>query len=151
MRSVLVAALLIATPVAAQEPTQSLKDVEWLVGEWRDANRDRVVTETWLAADGGVMPGVNRTIGDEGTATVEFMKLVEQDGALAFVAILSGQAPTIFPIKSLRPGEAVFENLAHDFPQRVIYRRCDVDLCAAIEGVLDDAATRIEWRFTRLR
>ena len=43
-------------------------------------------------------------------------------------------------------GGAVFENLAHDFPQRVIYRRCGEDLCARIEGAMGKGQ---DWRYAR--
>ncbi|MDO9338223.1 MAG: DUF6265 family protein [Caulobacter sp.] len=149
MRALILAALLLASPAAAQPPAQSLRDVAWLVGEWREVKGDRTVTETWLAADGGVMPGVNRTVRG-GKAAIEFMRLDEKDGVIAFTAILPGQAPTTFPATSVGPDGVVFENLEHDFPQRVIYRRCEADLCAAIEGKLGDAVKRIEWRFKRV-
>jgi hypothetical protein len=53
-------------------------------------------------------------------------------------------------LKPGKPGQAVFENLAHDFPQRVIYRRCDADLCARIEGTVGGQVQGIDWRYRRL-
>lgn len=149
MRALIVAAaLLAATPAFAQ--SQSLQDVAWLTGEWREVKGDRTVTETWLPADGGVMPGVNRTVRG-GKAAIEFMRLDAKDGVIAFTAILPGQPPTTFPATTVGDGEVVFENPAHDFPQRVIYRQCEADLCAAIEGKVNGAAKRIEWRFEKVR
>ena len=42
-----------------------------------------------------------------------------------------------------------FENKAHDFPQRVIYRRCGAQLCARIEGVIGGKPQGEEWRYSR--
>ena len=51
----------------------------------------------------------------------------------------------------LPDGEAIFENPAHDFPQRVIYRRCGAELCARIEGTLQGKARSFEWRYSRMK
>ena len=45
----------------------------------------------------------------------------------------------------------VFENLGHDFPQRIVYRR-DVDrLTARIEGEADGQLDATEWSWDLVR
>jgi hypothetical protein len=56
------------------------------------------------------------------------------DGRLAYEVSPSGRAPTVFTSISLDDGGVVFENLQHDFPQRVAYQRKGEDLLAWIEG-----------------
>jgi len=63
---------------------------------------------------------------------------------------VGGQPATPFVLRSGKPGEAVFENPDHDFPQRVIYRRCDADLCARIEGTVGGQVRGMDWRYRRL-
>lgn len=134
------------TPGLAAEP---LADLGWLVGSWRAEQPDgSVVTETWLAADGGVMPGVGRTVA-KGRGQVEFMRLDDKDGRPAFTAIVGRQPPVTFPLKSATADEWVFENLAHDFPQRVILRRCGPGYCPAIEGVVNGRLERMDWTYVR--
>ena len=134
-------------PGLAAEP--GLADLAWLAGSWRAEPGDgSVVTETWLAADGGVMPGVGRTVA-KGRAQVEFMRLDEKDGRLAFTAIVGRQPPVTFPLKSAAADEWVFENLAHDFPQRVILRRCGAGYCPAIEGTVNGKLERMAWTYVR--
>ena len=151
MRALILAAVLLAAaPAAAEPPAQSLSDLAWLAGEWREVKDGRTVTEVWLPADGGVMPAINRTVRG-GKAALEYMRIDEADGRVAFTAILPGQPPTRFPARLVSAEEVVFEKTDHDFPQRVIYRRCEADLCAAIEGTVKGEARRIEWRFKRVR
>jgi hypothetical protein len=38
-----------------------------------------------------------------------------------------------------------FENLAHDFPQRIIYWRADKNLCARVEGTIRGEKEGEEW------
>ena len=61
------------------------------------------------------------------------------------------QPPTAFLLLPGGEGEAVFENKAHDFPQRVIYRRCGAELCARIEGTTAGKLQFQEWRYRRER
>ncbi|MDB5472069.1 MAG: hypothetical protein JWR84_3629 [Caulobacter sp.] len=140
------AVLVLTTPAFAAD---RLSDIAWMQGNWRVTQDDgAVVYETWLPAEGGIMPGVGRTVKDA-KAQVEFMRIDERDGRIAFTAVLTGQAPTTFVAKSRTADEVVFENLEHDFPQRVIYRRCDADLCAAIEGTINGKPERMAWRYAR--
>jgi hypothetical protein len=144
----LAAALAIAAPAIAAD---SLADVAWIAGQWRATQGDgAVVTETWLPAEGGVMPGISRTL-EGGKARVEYMRIDEKGGQIAFTAIVGRQPPTTFVAKSRTADEVVFENPAHDFPQRIIYRRCGQQLCAAIEGTMNGKLERIEWTYDRVR
>ncbi len=142
------AALALATPAFAAD---SLADIAWITGQWRATQGDgAVVTETWLAAEGGVMPGISRTI-EGGKGRVEFMRIDEKGDQIAFTAIIGRQPPTTFVAKSRTADEVVFENAAHDFPQRIIYRRCSEQLCAAIEGTMNGKLERMEWTYDRVR
>lgn len=144
----LAAALSLAVPAFAAD---SLADVSWIAGQWRATQGDgAVVTETWLPAEGGVMPGISRTI-EGGKGRVEFMRIDEKGGQIAFTAIVGRQPPTTFVAKSRTADEVVFENPEHDFPQRVIYRRCGEKLCAAIEGTMNGKLERMAWTYDRLR
>lgn len=42
---------------------------------------------------------------------------------------------------------AIFENAAHDFPQRVITRRCDAVLGARSEGTVGGKPRSQDWRY----
>ena len=144
----LAATLSLAVPAFAAD---SLADIAWIAGQWRAVQDDgAVVTETWLPAEGGVMPGISRTV-EGGRARVEFMRIDEEAGQIAFTAIVGRQPPTTFVAKSRIADEVVFENPAHDFPQRIIYRRCGEKLCAAIEGMMDGRLERMEWTYDRVR
>lgn len=101
----------------------------WIAGSWRVGN----VEEHWTAADGGMMVGMSKTAGAKKTA-FEFLRIAEVDGKLAYIASPQGKTPTIFPLKSSEASKVVFENLKHDFPQRIIYWRDGEKLCARVEA-----------------
>jgi hypothetical protein len=113
-----------------------IDDLAWLAGCWQADDGEAGSVEQWMAPAGGTMLGMLRTVRDGKTVEHEFMQITTQpDGTLAFIAMPSGQARTTFVAKTHAPDEVVFENAAHDFPQRVVYRWSAQDrLNARIEG-----------------
>ena len=111
----------------------------WLAGCWATLEGEPGSGEQWMPPAGGTLLGVSRTVKGGRTVAHEFMQIRETaPGRLAFIANPSGQAQATFPAKSLGTHEIVFENPAHDFPQRVIYRLDDAGfLRARIEGEID--------------
>lgn len=54
-----------------------------------------------------------------------------------------------FKLKEAGEKRVVFENAAHDFPQRILYWREGDDLVARIEGTMRGQPRQQEWRFSR--
>ena len=141
--------------VPAKEPTATaINQLAWLAGHWRMEKAGRGVDEHWMAPAGGVMLGMARTVAKGKVVEHEFTQIREgPGGALFYIAMPAGRKETAFQILTLTDTEAVFENLQHDFPQRVIYaRQSDGSLLAAIEGPGNDGQVRrIEYPFRRVQ
>lgn len=130
-----------------------INDLHWFVGEWHMIQGARVTTEQWTMPRGGMMLGVSQTVVGEKTVAFEYLRIERRpDGTIAYVAKPSGQPEATFPLLSLSPTKATFENLNHDFPQRIIYeKKTDGSLLAAIEGTRNGALKRIEFPYKRGR
>ena len=141
----------LALPAAAA-PADDVARLAWMAGSWI-ADQDGTITrETWLPPLGGVMAGAGQTNAPGKPVSVEHARIHAEPAGATYTTIVRGQPPTSFVLKpGLPDGEAVFENLAHDFPNRVIYRRCGDDLCARIEGSIQGKARSFEWRYSRLK
>ena len=50
-----------------------------------------------------------------------YLRIVERDGGLVYIAQPGGNPPTEFVLTELDKKRAVFVNPRHDFPQRIIY------------------------------
>lgn len=85
-------------------------------------------------------------------AAFEFMELrYPPEGPLVFIAHPSGQGMTTFEAVRVDDSEAMFGNLLHDFPQRVIYvREGESRIDARIEGVQDGARQALDFPMTRV-
>ena len=89
------------------------------------------------------MLSTTRYIRDGRTIDFEFTRLHSDTTGVFLTPYPRGQSSVSFRLVSSADAEAVFENLEHDFPKRIIYRRGDDGgLTARIE---DDANGR-EWR-----
>jgi len=141
-------ALALAATLAG--PSATIDQMAWLKGCWLQTKPNGSVEELWMAPGGGVMLGLGRTVRDGKLRDYEFVRIVEVDGGLAYVAEPFGQEKATFPLKSLTADEAVFENPAHDFPQRVIYRRLGPDaVTGRIEGEIGGQAKSVDFPYKR--
>jgi hypothetical protein len=141
-----VAAIAILADAAADVAALS-----WMAGSWVHEKDGVTVRETGLPPVGGAMAGAGQTNHPGKRPFIEHVKITAEPDGATFTAMLPGQPPTPFVLLPGKGGEAVFENKAHDYPQRVSYRRCGEDLCAAVEGVVKGKPQREEWRYTRLK
>jgi len=72
------------------------------------------------------------TVSRGSMAAFEFLRVVERDGGLVYVAQPGGAPATEFVLTELGTTRAVFENPRHDFPQRIVYELSAEGLSASI-------------------
>jgi len=84
---------------------------------------------------GGIMMGASRTVANGQVVEWERLQLSEKDGHLVYTSLPSGQTEASFVSTAVTDSSFVVENLQHDFPQRINYRKHGADsLIARIEG-----------------
>jgi hypothetical protein len=121
--------------VFAQNAKPAIESFGWLTGCWVNSDKGPAVTEQWLKPAGGMMMGMGRTVKNGKVTTWEFTRIYEDAGAIYFAAKLPNQEEVAFKLRSGWDSTFVFENTAHDFPQRVIYRQNkDGSFTGRIEG-----------------
>ena len=106
-----------------------------------------------MAPRRGTMLGMSRTARDD-SVLVEFehLQIFERSGRAVYHAEPSGQKPADFEARVVSDTLVTFENLAHDFPQRVTYRRRGADtLVARIEGVRNGQLRGVDFPYVRVR
>ena len=139
--------LVISLSMAAQSIAA---DLRWMAGSWSQETPGVIVREIWLEPINGAMAGAGQTNLAGREPFIEHMSITDEPAGLTFTATIRGQEPTAFLLKSWQNETYVFENLAHDRPQRVIYRRCDADLCARVESMVDGELVSQDWRYKRV-
>ena len=143
----LAASMVAATPSAETE----LARLGWITGCWLQVRANGRVDEQWLAPGGGMMLGMSRTLKDGKVREYEFLRIAPgPDGRLAFIATPSGQAEASFPLKEVTDDMVVFEDPAHDFPQRILYKRVSsTTIIARIEGNIGGQARAVDYPYSR--
>jgi hypothetical protein len=154
-RAIAVVAALAALPmllcgerVVAQEAL--IQRAGWLAGCWAFTDGDRTVEEHWMAPRGDAMIATGRTVQSGKLTSYELVILREDGGRLAYEAHPAGQAVTVFRSTAVTASSVVFENLEHDFPQRVGYERNGDALNAYIEGPVGGRTRRMEFPYRRV-
>ena len=148
MRRVLLALCVLGSFSTATAQTTSIKEVAWLQGCWELREGDRLVEERWMPPRAGSMLGVGRTTRGSKLVEHEYIVLTERDGRLAYEAHPSGQAATTFMSQPITGREVVFEDPAHDFPQRVGYKSTGPgQMLAWVEGTSGGKQRRIEFPY----
>lgn len=121
---------------------------DWLAGAWLMCGRGQEISETWVGAGSGVLVGVGLTRGAAGRVSFEHLRIAPNAaGGVSFYGAPDGAPATEFAMVSQTANRIVFENLAHDFPQRVIYARDGSRLNARVEDAA--GANGMEWRYRR--
>jgi hypothetical protein len=143
-------ALLAAHAALAQSPPR-VGSLEWMSGTWVQETPQEKVSESWLGPANGLMVAANLTARANGRKSFEFLRIAETPEGFSYYASPGGKAPVEFRLKDLSERRVVFENAAHDFPQRVIYWREGEALVARIEGTIGGKDRHEQWRFSRAR
>lgn len=132
--SAVLAASLGAPAFAADPAAAKVEDLGFIAGAWKMAGPP-VIEELWMKPAGGTLIGAGRVSGEGKTFFFEYLRIETRPEGIFYVAQPKGGPKVDFKLVKLEAGEAVFENLAHDFPKRVIYRKLpDGGLFARTEG-----------------
>lgn len=130
----------------------SLEQLGWMAGCWERTASERWLEEQWMSPRGDMMLGMSRTVRGDRVSEHEALRIEKRDGRLVYVARPSGQAVAEFESTGVSDTLAVFENLEHDFPQRILYRRGGRDsLFVRIEGRRGEEMRGVDFRMARAR
>ena len=145
MKTILAAALAVA---AWASSAPAVDDLAWMAGRWESASGDRWTEEYWSAPRAGAMIGYSRSGRGETLGEYEFIRLVPgEDGVPVYLASPGGGTPVPFRLVEQGEGSATFANPAHDYPQRIVYRR-DGDAMVATISLADGSNSR-SWTYRR--
>lgn len=119
-------------------------DLAWLAGDWVGTRSSgSSIEERWSPPRGGAMLAVSRTVNTGGRMVAfEYLRVVERDGGLVYVAQPGGKAATEFVLTELTPTRAVFDNPRHDYPKRIMYELSADGVLSATTGYLKGGTPR---------
>lgn len=122
---------------AVQQYAQ-IKKIGWLVGSWRGTSPEGVFGETWQMRNDSILSGKGYFVVGKDTVSMEALRLVQEGNKLYYEPTVNNQnngKAVRFELTSMSDTTMIFENAAHDFPQKICYRLINADsLVAEISG-----------------
>lgn len=117
----------------------STPDLRWLVGTWKMNTGKGEIIEVWTQV-GDQFHGKSVMVKSGTDSTLlETLIISNTSGTWEYRSTVVGQndgKAVAFAIAFIGRSEFVCTNPAHDYPQRIAYRRIDNNLFASIEGTL---------------
>ena len=136
--------------VSAQ--TVSIESFASMAGCWERTDKSGTLfSEMWTKPAGNSMMGTGRTVKGGKTVDFEFLRIEQRADGIFYIAKPKANADeTPFKLKPKIGNEFVFENLDHDFPQRIIYKLNKDSMVARIEGTQNGKSMGIDFPSTRV-
>jgi hypothetical protein len=110
--------------VSCTSGEEKINQLSWLLGTWEGIDDNELMfVEVWTKGEGTWMNGKGATITPDGdTLFKETLKIELVEGTPYYVATVpENPGPVLFRLVESSESHAVFENLDHDFPQRIEY------------------------------
>lgn len=123
-----------APPAPATTCTGTIADAGFLTGAWQRRDGERRSDEQWSDPAGAGMFGHGRRTTATATQFFEFLRIEARAIGLVYIAQPGGGAPVEFRLTRCAPAELEFRNPAHDYPQRLHYRRVGDALHIEVAG-----------------
>lgn len=132
----------------------TIGDLAWLAGAWVGTRSSgSSIEERWSPPLGGAMLAVSRTVNTSGKMNAfEYLRIVERDGGLVYIAQPGGAKGTEFVLTELGgtatgTTRAVFDNPRHDYPKRIVYElSAEGSLSATIGFMKGGTPRRFEFK-----
>src|SRR5689334_10387972 len=123
----------------------------WMEGRWIGSADGIDMEEHWTSAAGGGLVGMHKDVKGARMTSFEFMRIESTPSeGLVYFASPRAAPPTPFTAVELTDKRVVFENKAHDFPQRILYWLDAAGaLHARVEGTLKGSLQSEEWTWTK--
>ncbi|MDZ4822649.1 MAG: DUF6265 family protein [Flavobacteriales bacterium] len=128
-------------------------DIQRLAGRWEDTGTKSDQVEVWTRHDDKTLWGRGFVLDGNDTTFIEYLAIQPVNDTLSYLARVSSQNSgeiIRFPMKTQSGSKIVFENMQHDFPQRIVYElKNDSVLDVFVEGVEGGTNRRIDFNFEK--
>lgn len=135
-----VALLFLACQNKSEKNFDKLENMSWLIGNWENKIDEGLLTETWTKENDSTFSGTTYfIINKKDTVHSETILLKQLNNQLIYSPTVKGQnndEPVDFKLSSESENTFTFENLKHDYPQKIVYKKVnETNLVATISGM----------------
>jgi Domain of unknown function (DUF6265) len=147
--SIILSSIFLLSACSTTEETE-VNSLKWMLGKWQSSTEEGILYEEWKKVNDSTYSGHAYAITPEGDTTFsETAEITKINGAITYSVTVNEESTTDFALVD-NQDIAVFENVDHDFPQRIIYQKLAKDsLFARIEGTVDGEDQFEEYRYVK--
>ena len=149
----LLATLLIVVSCKNQASDEKLNPAQWILGSWEQQTDKGILTETWQRQNDSLFVGSCYFINQSDTLHTETILLDQRDDSITYSANVKGQnneKAVPFTLTTANTNSLVFENLKHDYPQKIVYQKNKSNgLVVTISGILQGKKSEEKYSFTK--
>ncbi|TZF98684.1 hypothetical protein FW781_01795 (plasmid) [Chryseobacterium panacisoli] len=147
MKRILILAIGLSIAGSWAQQQSETKKIEWLLGTWETKTSKGNLYETWIRKSNTEFQGKSYYLKQKDTILFETVRLIEKEKKLHYIVSVKNQnneQSVDFASKPMKdPASLVFENLQHDFPQTITYKKVGRDsLFAEISGIMNGKMAR---------
>lgn len=125
-------------------------DLSFLAGRWTGEQDGLLMEEYWSEPAGPAIVGLHRDVRGGRLVSWEFFRIDTTPEGTFYYASPRSAAPVAFELVEHGEARLVFENRAHDFPQRILYwKDANGALHARIEGPREGRTVGQEWTWRK--
>lgn len=118
-----------------------LENASWILGTWQNKSPEGIATESWNQENDSTYSGSSYFVINKDTVSSEAISLEQRGEDLFYIPIVKEQnegKAVKFKLSSASDKELIFENPAHDFPQKITYKKMSNDsIVAEISGKME--------------
>ena len=123
---------------------EAVENANWLIGRWENNSAEGNLSEFWAKANDSTLLGESYFVIKNDTVFGEKVELMQRSNDFIYearVAKQNGEKPVPFKLTKSSETEMIWENPAHDYPNKIVYQRVGNDsLVAQIFGTKDGKA-----------
>jgi hypothetical protein len=116
-----------------------IRTAHWLLGQWEAQSEGGSLIETWKKINDSTYNGQSYFMKGKDTIHTETLLLQQVEDQLSYTTTIKGEnddQPVPFILTDRDETQLVFENLKHDYPQKISYTQISKDsLLTEISGI----------------
>lgn len=134
---------------------EKINAANWLLGNWKSKSVEGNLTESWKKANDSTFQATSYFIKEKDTLHFETIILEQKGEKVTYYATVQGQNEgklIAFKLKTASEKELQFENLQHDYPQKINYTPITADsLVVKISGMQQGKPSSEQFSMKRIK
>lgn len=134
---------------------EKMKAANWILGNWENKTDEGTLTEAWSKVNDSTFQATSYFIKEKDTIHFETITMQQKGDVLNYCATIIGQnndKAVAFKQTNETPKQLTFENLKHDYPQKITYvSKTSVDLVITISGIQQGKLTSEEFIMKKIK